>query len=128
MIFWHSRSVLLVFVLLVDYSFIGLIAMGQTFPGTHRYTRMPLTKDKVAKKLFKQNCIKCHGADGTGETTFGQIVGATDFTDSEWQERVDDQRLVNSMTYGRGQMPSFSKKLTREQIITLLAYVRAFKR
>lgn len=128
--FFHTQHlqktpVLLVFVLLVEYSFIGMIAIGQTSPSS-RYTRM--ASHKVAKKLFKQSCVKCHGADGTGETTFGQIVGATDFTDSEWQNRVDDQHLVNSMTYGRGQMPSFGKKLSKEQIITLLAYVRAFKK
>jgi mono/diheme cytochrome c family protein len=88
---------------------------------------VPATKGKDTKKLFKQNCVKCHGADGAGETAFGQIVGAADFTDSEWQKRVDDKRLINSMTYGRGQMPPFGKKFTKEQIISLLAYVRAFK-
>jgi mono/diheme cytochrome c family protein len=107
---------------------IGLIVFGQTpQQNTHEPTRMPTAKAKEARKLFKQNCIKCHGADGAGETTFGQIVGAADFTDSEWQKKVDDQRLVNSMTFGRGQMPPFGKKLSKEQITTLLAYVRAFK-
>ena len=89
--------------------------------------RMPATNAKEAKKLFKQNCVKCHGADGAGETSSGQIVGATDFTDSEWHKRVDDQRLINSITYGRGQMPPFAKKLSKEQIRSLLAYVRAFQ-
>jgi mono/diheme cytochrome c family protein len=115
----------LVFVLIGG---IGLIVMGQTSPATHQDTQMTPAKAKEAKKLFKQKCLKCHGADGAGETAFGQIVGAADFTDSEWQKRVDDERLVNSITYGRGQMPPFGKKLSREQITFLLAYVRAFKR
>lgn len=125
MIFLQLRALLLVVTLSVG---IGLIVMGQTFPHTYDYARMPATKGKDVKKLFKQNCVKCHGADGTGETTYGQIVGAADFTDSEWQQRVDDPRVINSITYGRGQMPSFGKKLSKEQIITLLGYVRAFKR
>lgn len=107
---------------------IGLIVMGQTSPNTHQPERMTPAKAREAKRLFKQNCIKCHGADGAGETTAGQIVGAADFTDSEWQERVDDQRLINAMAYGRGQMPAFGKKLSKEQITLLLAYVRAFKK
>ena len=127
MTFRQPPVLLLVFVRLVGYSFIGLILMAQTSPNTHQYTRIPVAKAKEAKKLFKQKCSKCHGANGAGETTFGQIVGAADFTDSEWQKRVDDERLVNSITYGRGQMPPFGKKLTREQITFLLAYVRAFK-
>ena len=118
-------TLLFVFILSVG---IGLIVMGQTSPTTHHYAGMPVAKGKDATKLFKQNCVKCHGADGDGETAFGQIVGAADFTDSEWQERVNDKRLINSMTYGRGQMPPFGKKFSKEQIISLLAYVRAFKK
>jgi mono/diheme cytochrome c family protein len=125
MIFRQLVALLLVLLSLLG---IGPVVMGQTSPNTHQPTRMPTAKAKEAKKLFKQNCIKCHGADGAGETTFGQIVGAADFTDSEWQKRIDDQRLINSMTYGRGQMPPFGKKLTREQITTLLAYVRGFQK
>jgi mono/diheme cytochrome c family protein len=125
MISRQFTALLLVFIFSVG---LGLIGVGQTSPNSHRDTRMPAAKAKEAKKLFKQHCVKCHGADGAGETAFGQIVGAADFTDSEWQERVDDQRLVNSMTHGRGQMPSFSKKLSKEQMISLLAYVRGFKR
>ena len=125
MIFRQPSLLLLVSVLLAG---AVLIAMGRTSPNTPHYTRMPIRKGKDAKRLFKQNCVKCHGADGAGETTFGEIVGAADFTDSEWQKRVDDQRLINSMTYGCGQMPPFGKKLSKEQIISLLAYVRAFKR
>jgi len=125
MIFRPLMALLLVFILSIG---ISLIVMGQTFPNTYHYALMPASKGKDAKKVFKQNCVKCHGADGAGETTFGQIVGAADFTDSEWQEQVDDTRLINSITYGRGQMPSFGKKLSKEQIISLLAYVRGFKK
>ena len=128
MTFRQLPVLLLVFVLLAAYSFMGLILMAQTSTNAPQNTPIPAAKAKEAKKLFKQHCRKCHGADGAGETTFGQIVGAADFTDSEWQKRVDDERLVNSITYGRGQMPPFGKKLTREQITFLLAYVRAFKR
>jgi cbb3-type cytochrome c oxidase subunit III len=87
----------------------------------------PATKVKSAKTLFKQHCIRCHGADGRGETVAGEIAGAQDFTDSEWQNRVEDQRIVISITDGRGQMPSFGKKFSKEQIKLLAVYVRTFK-
>ena len=128
MTFRQLPVLLMVYFLLAGYSFMGLILMAQTSTNAHQYTPLPAAKAKEAKKLFKQNCRKCHGADGAGETTFGQIVGAADFTDPDWQKRVGDQRLVNSITYGRGQMPPFGKKLSKEQISLLLAYVRAFKK
>jgi mono/diheme cytochrome c family protein len=125
MIFRELMGLLLVCILSVG---IEQIVMGQSYANTHNSSRMSAAKGKDVKKLFKQNCVRCHGADGAGATPFGEIVGAADFTDPEWQKRVDDQRLVNSMTYGRGQMPPFAKKLRKEQIVMLLAYVRAFKR
>ena len=125
MISWKLKGLLLVFILSVG---IEQVVTGQTYRKTHHSSRMPTAKGKDVKKLFKQNCVKCHGVDGVGNTPFGEIVGAADFTDSEWQKRVDDQRLVNSMIYGRGQMPPFGKKLSKEQIMSLLAYVRAFNK
>jgi len=91
-------------------------------------TPMSPAKAKAAKKLFSQKCVKCHGSDGTGKTIFGQIAGATDLTDSKWQDKVDDKQIVNSITHGRGQMPSFEKKLSKDQIAQLAQYVREFRR
>jgi mono/diheme cytochrome c family protein len=58
----------------------------------------------------------------------GQVAGATDFTDSEWQAEVDDRRLITSITHGRGGMPAFEKKLTPEQVKSMVTYIRAFKK
>lgn len=88
---------------------------------------MPGNRTREAKTLFRKACVRCHGPDGRGETTKGQILGATDFTDSDWQERVDDQRLSNAITHGKGDMPGFEKKLTKDQIALLTLYVRTFK-
>jgi cbb3-type cytochrome c oxidase subunit III len=91
------------------------------------FQRSPLSpgKAKEAKRLFKQKCTKCHGQDGAGNS-YGQIVGATNLTDPEWQQRIDDKRLVTSIKHGRGQMPAFAEKLTEEQITFLVSYVRTF--
>jgi len=82
---------------------------------------------KQAKTLFKQACVRCHGTDGRGETIQGQIVGATDLTKPAWQERLDDARLLNSITHGRGEMPAFEKKLNSDQIKLLTIYIRTLK-
>ena len=103
-----------------------LMFAGQTQQSTNRTTTVAPNKTREAKALFKQKCVKCHGANGRGETTEGQITGAQNFTDSKWQNRVEEQRLINSITYGRGQMPSFEKRLSKEQIKLLVLYVRTF--
>lgn len=84
-------------------------------------------KGKKGKNLFQQNCVKCHGPDGKGQTTAGELAGAPDFTDPEWQEEFDDSQLKNSITHGDGQMPAFGMKLSRSQINSLVRYVRAFR-
>ena len=113
--------------LLVGNFFASLI-IGQASPNNSRSPQMRVAKAKEAKKLFKQGCAKCHGSDGAGKTTYGQIVGATDLTDPEWQRQVDDKELINSITYGLGQMPAFDMKLTNEQILSLASYVRSLGR
>lgn len=121
----HLLILLLVLVFLADNS---LIAPGEASTNTSPYTQTSARKAKEAKKLFNQKCAKCHGSDGAGQTVFGQIVSATDLTDPVWQDKVDDRQILNSITHGRGQMPSFGKKLSKEQITSLSDYVRAFRK
>jgi cbb3-type cytochrome c oxidase subunit III len=90
-------------------------------------SQMPATKAKEAKRVFKQKCSKCHGQDGAGNN-YGVIIGATNLTDPEWQQRVDDKRLVNSIKHGRGQMPTFGEKLTEDQITSLVMYIRTLQK
>ena|SRR2546423_14480299 len=91
------------------------------------HSAIPANQVKEAKSIFKQHCVKCHGPDGRGQTAAGEIAGAQDFTDQEWQSRVEEQRITNSITHGHGQMPSFEKKLSKAQIKLLSAYVMTFK-
>ena len=100
---------------------------GQPQQNKNRAAAISANKAREAKALFKPNCVKCHGVNGRGETTKGEIVGAQDFTDSKWQKRVEQQQVLNSITYGRGQMPSFEKRLSKDQIKLLALYVRTFK-
>ncbi|MGB9180555.1 MAG: cytochrome c [Pyrinomonadaceae bacterium] len=84
---------------------------------------------KSADSLFKQNCARCHGADGRGETAIGKIMNTPDMTDADWwQKRGNTPALVRTVTNGKGGMPAFKKKLTRQEINSLVSYVRRFKK
>ena len=110
----------------MSYWILSLIVLSGGIIGVQ--TQMSPAKTKAAKKLFSQKCVKCHGSDGAGKTVFGQIAGTTDLTDPEWQDKADDKQIVNSITHGRGQMPSFEKQLSKEQIELLSNYVRGFRK
>lgn len=78
--------------------------------------------------LFKQKCTKCHGADGSGDTSMGRIFNAPDFTDGGWwAKHSNSTELVNAITKGKKSMPAFGKKLTKAQIASLATYVQRFK-
>ena len=81
------------------------------------------------KQLFKDKCARCHGLDGRGQTQMGDMFDAPDFTDKEWwKEGRSNQRLIDSVRNGRGFMPKFEKKLTSQQITSLISYVRQFNK
>lgn len=81
-----------------------------------------------ARVLFIENCARCHGADGRGQTPMGRVFAAKDLTDAGWwkRERVSDKRLAASIRDGRDQMPAFGKKLSKEDINALVALVKTF--
>jgi mono/diheme cytochrome c family protein len=99
---------------------------GQNLPKTSP-PALPAKKVREVKAIYKQNCVKCHGVDGRAQTAEGEIAGAQDFTNLDWQERVSEQRVINSIAHGRGQMPAFKKKLNEQQIKSLAAFVLTFK-
>jgi mono/diheme cytochrome c family protein len=82
-----------------------------------------------ADTLYKQKCAKCHGADGSGDTSLGRISNAPDFTDGGWWAKHSNaSERVNTITHGKKSMPAFGKKLTKAQIAGLAEYVQKFKR
>ena len=103
------------------------LTLGQAAPG-HASTASTFAGVVVSTEvLYKQKCSKCHGTDGSGETSLGRIFNAPDFTDGGWWAKHPSGELVAIITRGKKNMPAFGKKLTRAQIAKLAAYVQRFK-
>ena len=78
--------------------------------------------------LYKQKCSKCHGTDGSGDTSLGRVFGTPDFTDSGWwAKHPNSSEHIGVITRGKKNMPAFGKKLTRAQISSLATYMQRFK-
>ena len=83
---------------------------------------------RSAASLYAKYCDSCHGKDGRAKTFKAKFNHARNLTDADWQGAVSDERIFNSISNGRGKMPSFNKKMAEAEIETLVLYIRALKR
>lgn len=81
------------------------------------------TSKSPGNPIFKENCILCHGEDGTGKTPPGLALGAHDLTSREVRKKTDVE-LAQTISQGRNKMPSFANKLDDTQIHELILYIR----
>ncbi|MGO9600431.1 MAG: c-type cytochrome [Isosphaeraceae bacterium] len=79
------------------------------------------------RALFQKRCVKCHGADGTGNEARDRMAEIPDFTDASWHARRSDPQLLASILNGKGDdMPPVRGKISEEQARGLVAYLRTF--
>ncbi len=70
----------------------------------------------AAEELFQQNCAKCHGTNRTGGR------GPALLPDTLTEEA---SVYIDTITSGRGGMPSFEDKLSTEEIEALVAFIQS---
>lgn len=83
---------------------------------------------RSAAELYAKHCASCHGKDGRAKTFKAKRNHARDLTDQAWQDDASDERIFNAIMNGKRKMPGFSKKLSEQEIETLVSYVRALKK
>lgn len=75
-----------------------------------------------ATKLFADNCAACHGAKGLGDRT----MGAPNLTDTDWLYGSTRAEIRDQIRNGHGGvMPTWSGRLTPEEIKSLAVYVHS---
>ena len=117
-VFWVGVVVFVVFA--------ATAASGISSPGDARRGKSSAVAS--GRSVYAANCARCHGADGTSHTTMGEMTQARDLTDAAWQSRRSTARMIASVTNGRGEMPAFKRKLSRQEIAAAIAYIRTLKR
>lgn len=81
----------------------------------------------VGAALYKAKCASCHGQDGSGNTPAGKKLKVRDLRAPDVQKQADAQ-LAAMIAQGKGKMPSFEKRLSKEEISQLVTHIRGLKK
>jgi mono/diheme cytochrome c family protein len=125
----YAKRIAFVSLVLVLINFVLLAAADSASP-----LRDPSASRSRAsvEELFRDNCARCHGSDGHGDTPLGRTFNTPDFSDNEWWQKhssiTGKASLVRIVSQGKGAMPAFGKKLRRSEINSLVKYVRRFRK
>jgi mono/diheme cytochrome c family protein len=76
--------------------------------------------------VFKSKCAVCHGADGKGATAMGKSLKLRDLSSADVQQQSDAD-LANIITNGKDKMPKYDGKLTKDQINSVVKFIRTLK-
>jgi cytochrome c oxidase cbb3-type subunit 3 len=83
---------------------------------------------KAGEAIYKQHCLRCHGAklDGNGPEAQDLIVRPADLSSTRSRTKADWELLV-ALTNGVlfTPMHSYRGKLTDEQMLDVLSYIRS---
>jgi cytochrome c oxidase cbb3-type subunit 3 len=73
-------------------------------------------------KIFRENCVSCHGPEGRGN----REVGAPNLADAVWFYGPEKKTIVEGLSKGRaGMMPSWHMRLDQTTIKALAVYVHS---
>ena len=109
---------------------------GWTLPPDAADTKSPLTVDDnvlaIGKKVFTDKCQKCHGPKGLGDGPDADPDHAEEMnlTNPKRADRNPDGVVFYKVTNGRRspKMPAFKDELSKEQILSVVAYAQSLRR
>ena len=86
-----------------------------------------------AKENYTQNCAKCHGADGKGDTKMGKKLGIKDYTDAKVQDELKDDAAFKAIKEGLKDkdgktLMKPAESMSDDDIKALVTYMRTFKK
>jgi len=82
---------------------------------------------ETGAEIYKTRCSACHGANGAGDTMLGKNMKLRSLASPEVQQESDED-LIRITSKGRNKMPSYERKLSKEQIEDVVKYIRSLKK
>src|SRR5687768_10657841 len=83
------------------------------------------------KTNWETHCMKCHGADGKGNTKMGRQSGVKDYTDPKVQAEMKDEKALkiikeSIVEKGKKKMDPYADKIREQEMKELIAHMRTF--
>jgi len=81
---------------------------------------------KDLRLFFQQNCVRCHGADGSARDAAGLKLRGQDLTEAKWAKNTSDEEMMDTILTGKffgRSMPAFKKQLTPEDAKRLVVEI-----
>jgi len=79
----------------------------------------------LVEAAWRSQCATCHGPSGKGDGPQGAMFKAADLGRAEWQSKVSDEEIAQTIKNGKGRMPKFD--LPDEVIRGLVLRIRTFR-
>lgn len=74
-------------------------------------------------KLYEANCVKCHGADGHGDTSMGKAMKAKSLVDPKWAA-ADSADAVVSAFRANTKHKSVASKVSDDDLRAIAVHIR----
>ena len=101
------------------YSFTTLVQDEWKVPAKYENMKNPVPADQdaaIGKSLYNKHCKSCHGSEGYGDGPKADEMNGDlgDFSSEEYQEQSDGA-LFYKTSFGRDDMPEFTKKMPDDE-------------
>lgn len=107
--------------LICSLSFLGVVCLVTTSCKSNQSNANPSSIDAVqngelidAQVLYINNCVACHGIDGKLSAAGAKDLSVTALSTDE---------IIKQITIGKGVMPPFGDKFSKDEIKAIAAYV-----
>ena len=92
----------------------------------------PAVRAADGATVYADNCAKCHGVEGKGDTKMGTKLGCKDLSDAAVQKALTDAAATKSIKEGvkeddKTKMKAF-EDLSDADVAAVVAYVRTLKK
>ncbi len=104
---------------------------GWAAPAKEKKVKNPVPNNEESrfrgKKIYGEKCVACHGQKGDGGGEMGKSLAPRppDLTDRHMMKEMTDGELFWKITTGKSSMPSYQKKLTKNERWDLVNYIRS---
>jgi mono/diheme cytochrome c family protein len=79
-------------------------------------------QDRTPPGLYRTYCMRCHGHHGEGQPRALKLYPRVNLLRSTLIRRNDRDAVRRRIANGKGRMPAFQRKLTREELESLVDY------